>query len=934
MKSIILSSLFTCLPCFAWADVVLDGSLGKQTALSAPDYQIEASLGQQQGNNLFHSFSEFSLKQGESATFTGVDTLERVISRVTGNQVSVLDGTLRSTIPHADFYFINPNGVIVGQHAEIDVRGGFYLSTADSLIFQDGKEFNAHQTSALLSSAPIHAFGFLHENPAAISLNNSHLSVDEGQSFALIGGEIHIQGENFYLSPEEEGFIPAVDAAAVISAKNGRIDLVGLKSAATVELNAQGIITKNNSLFNTVHLQNTYLDVSGDGGGSIFIRAGDFILQRSHLRSYSQDQAGGLIYIKAENIAFQDGSELFTHTFGRGDATDIILEAQENIWLHGNNSAGEEQRASSIAAYTYSKDPNGGQSSDVTLKANNIFFEEGGHFIGSVEGTGSGGFVTFHAGETILFQGESPTHWRAGITVDNVSRTATSGNANSVLLEAKNIFIEAGAGIEGGTRGQGDLGDYTIKASDTLVLRGVQASNGTGSRILARVLGGSLGGGGGEILIEAGELQLNDGALILATTTGKGNGGNITINVQNTLQLQGTSANGSSSGIIANSEGARTILNVGEGGKITITAGTLQMQDGAKISSNSLASTNSIANHAGEIHITVAGDMILSGVNPYGETDEGLGTGIYARSNASQVETGQAGNAGKINIKSQRLVLENGAILSSSTNNSRQGGDIDVTATEIIIRGDSQHIALLPANKAQKSFEEDMNKSAASISQSGIYARTESPYSNGGDGGTIRLYADSFTLTDNANISTASAGSGHAGSIYLFTQRANLQTQGKISTEAVNAGGGEITLKIGTLLHLQDCKITTSVQDGAGNGGNVTVDSPIFIVLENSDIIAQASGGNGGNIYLNTKEFIASNSIVDASSDLGIDGDIIITSPIADLNGSLIVLPSGFASVSEMIQNGCKIDDVKELSRFHHKTQRDGVPKTPEHWLE
>jgi filamentous hemagglutinin family protein len=79
-------------------------------AYANQNYQIGADLGQQHGGNLFHSFRDFSLQNPESATFSGPETVKNIISRVTGGNSSTIDGTLRSTIPNADMYFLNPAG--------------------------------------------------------------------------------------------------------------------------------------------------------------------------------------------------------------------------------------------------------------------------------------------------------------------------------------------------------------------------------------------------------------------------------------------------------------------------------------------------------------------------------------------------------------------------------------------------------------------------------------------------------------------------------------------------------------------------------------------------------------------------------------------------------------------------------------------------------
>jgi len=133
---ILFSFLMTSEPLHA--DVVTDGSVGAVQSLTGPDYAIPETLGTVKGSNLFHSFEQFSIKTEESATFTGSDSIQNVISRVTGGQRSDIDGTLRSNVGKADFYFINPSGVVFGPNAKNTsvpgADGGRIKINADSLI--------------------------------------------------------------------------------------------------------------------------------------------------------------------------------------------------------------------------------------------------------------------------------------------------------------------------------------------------------------------------------------------------------------------------------------------------------------------------------------------------------------------------------------------------------------------------------------------------------------------------------------------------------------------------------------------------------------------------------------------------------------------------------------------------------------------------------
>ncbi len=136
--------------------MTLDGTLGRGGALPGPDYLIGADLGRQKDGNLFHSFQYFNLQIHEIATFSGPNSVSNIISRVTGGNPSNIEGLIRSTIPNADMYFLNPYGIMFGENARLDVQGSFHASTADYLRLRDGGSFDArNHRSSLLTVAPV-----------------------------------------------------------------------------------------------------------------------------------------------------------------------------------------------------------------------------------------------------------------------------------------------------------------------------------------------------------------------------------------------------------------------------------------------------------------------------------------------------------------------------------------------------------------------------------------------------------------------------------------------------------------------------------------------------------------------------------------------------------------------------------------------------------
>ena len=166
---LIIPFLFSHLPLNA--EIIIDGTLGPSRALPGPDYLISADLGRQIGGNLFHSFQDFNLNSAESATFSGPNSISTILSRVIDGNSSTIDGNIRSTIPNADMYFLNPYGIVFGENAKLDVQGSFHASTADYLHLKDGGRFDAKEpNNSLLTVAPVEAFGFLNSTVAPISV--------------------------------------------------------------------------------------------------------------------------------------------------------------------------------------------------------------------------------------------------------------------------------------------------------------------------------------------------------------------------------------------------------------------------------------------------------------------------------------------------------------------------------------------------------------------------------------------------------------------------------------------------------------------------------------------------------------------------------------------------------------------------------------------
>jgi len=180
-------------------------------------------------------------------------------------------------------------------------------------------------------------------------------------------------------------------------------------------------------------------------------------------------------------------------------------------------------------------------------------------------------------------------------------------------------------------------------------------------------------------------------------------------------------------------------------------------------------------------------------------------------------------------------------------------------------------------------------------------------------------------------ITARSTGSGDAGSITVSAMRLLMNNGAAISTEAATstASGGNITLHLRDFLYLVSSEISTSVKGETGNGGNIAID-PQLVILDHSSIIAQAVEGHGGNITITADQFIpSSDSLVSASSQLGISGTVVINGPRVDVNGALVVLSTQLRGRTEVLREACASRAGRPLSSLV-EAGRGGLPQDPE----
>ena len=872
----ILNVMILLITSLTYAEVVVDGTLGFKGTLEGPDYAIEAKFGQQHGGNLFHSFQDFNLNLGESATFSGPSSVENIISRVTGGNPSQINGLLRSTISNADMYFLNPYGVMFGEGAELDVQGSFHVSTADTLRFGNGGEFNVRfPNDSLLTVAPVEAFGFLTDNPAGITVKDTELSVSEGKTLSLIGGDLGIN-------------------QVELTAPFGRINFASIAEIGDVIPKDDDLVVSD--LRGDITVQDSKISTSGEGGGAVYIRGGQFELYNSKVETHSLGAADGIgIDIRTDELTVMKG-RLSSRVFESGQGGDIKINVVGSIMIGGEK---DETGLPSLIITGAGKFKNSGKVGDIVLQAKQLFLQDGAIINTLTRGTGKSGNVKIQMSGLVSMSG-TVEKFHSGIFTSSAVEGDNTGDAGNILLEAKELHLKNGTRMGASTFGSGQGGNIKILVNGPIHISG-KNFDGLGTLISSDSNSVDKNAGNcGTITVRAEQLYLNDGGQIHASNLGGGHGGDIYINIAKKLILSGKDKdqrNGMEyySGISTATESEAEYA--GNAGNIILEVGNLILKEGTEISAGT-----SGPGHSGTIEIQ-ANLITLSG------NSSGIFTSSIARSN-------NTGNAGDIVLEAKELKIENGALISTITAGSGKGGDIKIMVSGPVIL----------SGKANNGVSSSLAAIAFGINE------------NAGKGGTIELTTGQLFLDNSAEITSESIGyeesnslgQAEAGDVLINVRDKLVMQNSFIKTSADKAEGGNIHITSPGYLSLTQSAILTNVFAEKGNGGNITL-NPEFVILNDSVIFAEAYEGKGGNIDITTTgiyEF--SENIISASSQLGIDGIIAINTPEIDVIEGIFTLPVDILK-SKSFKEGCNSRKITNtfLNQGSHKILLNNLPQFP-----
>ncbi len=893
-------------PALAQSRIIPDATLGAESSVVVPNYKglpVEAIAGgAQRGQNLFHSFKEFNVSEGRGAYFFSPNTaIQNILARVTGsNRSEILGvlGTFGNSQPN--LFLINPNGIIFGQNAQLDVGGSFVGSTANSLVFGNGFEFSAtppQRVPLLTVNLPLGLqYG---SNPGGIQVQGATLQVAQGQTLALVGGNVQLDNAVLFVG--------------------GRIELGGVATRGTVRLNES-----NNSLSLKFPRSTVRADVSLNGskvgnlasnGGSIAINAHNLNLVGSLLgiginQGSPQSQLGdidinasgdvtltngsligdsslldvgkaGDIRIKAESVFVGDGSGVSTITI-TGTGGNLTVNATDLVLLSGVSADG-------TTPSTLTTGTNGtGNAGNLTIKTGALLVQGGAQIFTSTLGSGNAGNLTVNAADKVQLIGASVDgQYTSGL----FASTQGTGKAGDLTITTGQLLIADRAQVSTNTSGAGKGGNLTVNASDLVQVIG-SSRNGKFDSLLTTQARSDSSGNAGNLTITTRQLLIADGAQVSASTFGAGNGGSLTVNASDLVQVIGSSRNGKFDSLLTTQAGSDSS---GNAGNLTITTGQLLVAHGAQVSANTFSSGNS-----GNLTVNATDKVQLIGTSIDGQIPSGLFTATQG-----------TGKAGDLTITTQQLLVSGGAEATAGTLSTGHGGSLIVNATD---------------------------KVQLSGADTGLFVNATA----GGTAGRLSVTTEQMSVSDGAQVSVSSPF-GQAGNLNIMAESLTLN-RGQVTAETAKSGasgGANINLEGLNLLRMDNESLISANALEQANGGNVKIDSTFIVATlptgsKGSDITANAYQGNGGRVNITTQGLFGTqfrpkqtpDNDITASSEFGINGEVTINQPNVDPRRGLSELPTTVVDATRQIDRRCNPTRADQRSSFVI-TGRGGLPPSP-----
>ncbi len=881
---LLLSGYWCFFPGSAIGQIIPDSSLGAESSRTVSDTinnlpSDRITGGATRGVNLFHSFGEFNIGEGRGAYFANPNGIANIFTRVTGGNPSNILGTL-GVQGNANLFFLNPQGIVFGPNARLDLRGSFIGSSADSIVFNNGFEFSSTNRGAVPLLAINIPVGLrFRENSGAI-INTSQaigptpslpplpieipvsnklgLAVEPGQTLGLIGGDVQLQGGN-------------------LTAYTGQILLGSVKSPGLVQFEptALGLNLNYSNIqnFGNIEINSSLINTSGLGGGKIDIRGGNVTLNGSGIYGLTLGNIDGRsIDINAQNLRVQGGAQISTLALGDGKGSDINIRATELVETIG---IGFESYQQFLANYLTLRttDPfypsnvlitgtvGAGSAGDIAIDTGRLLMRDGVIAITGTFGAGNGGNINIRANVFEL----------AGSTLTTGSYLGSSGTGGNFTVAVQKLIVRDGAILTTTTTSEGAAGKIDIKATESVEVLRTPPGSLLQTVITATSIDPNEKGRAGNITIDTKRLIAAQGAGISVSSganignsilsTG-GPGGNLTIRASESVELAGIS------GLLANGEYGISFLasetnNSNQGGNIYIATPVLTMRDGGVIFMSAFGTGNGGNLTIDADRIEVSGSALNGQLISQIDVSAGNFLGVPIP-NAT-------GNAGSINLNVGRLIVRDGA--------------------------------------------------AINVRAQGIP-----------NAGTLTVVADSIALDNKGSINgTTDAGGG--GNVNLQARDIQLRRGSRITTDAGISDGGNIRINSDTLVALpkENSDITANARSAAGGRVNINVPNVFGFSAVNREQVRGTLGLTDAQfaaLQVSPTSLVPTSDIaaISQSSGPALQGTVTFSPAGVNPAQGLVELPQNLVDRAALIAaNPCLEGGENEFT----VTGKGGVPPSP-----
>ncbi|PSB56419.1 filamentous hemagglutinin N-terminal domain-containing protein [Chamaesiphon polymorphus] len=884
--------------------------------------------GAQRGTNLFHSFTDFSISNGQRVDFVNPIGVNNIITRVTDTP-SNINGTL-GVLGNANLFFLNPNGIFFGQNSRLEMAGTFIGSTANGLKFADGNVYSTvnPQVPLLTMTTPV-GLQFGRSGDINFTGSTNLLANYDGASVLFAGGNITLTGSRLVL-PNGKVEVAAVNDVGTVSIDASKLTDTRATSLAIPDGLRRGDITiQNSSRISTagtnsgnIDLQAGKITVAGTDtspsvistrssgtaantqGGSIKLDAMGDVLISGNFSGISSSTLGSInggdIQINARNLQLLDGAYIETSPYATsiGSGGNISISTTDSVRLSAPRNG--EETALITGSYGL------GKSGNISIRTGKLIHKDGAQMMtdylgdNTPVGTGKLGDIEIIASESVEVSGVSSRIFLLGFPKATGITSFSGGQQDSgnISFQTPKFSLQNGAAIAAGTAGSGVGGSIEIaglngRPADSVELLG----NSNLGRFLGTENNPAFAGVG-------------NGSRIRSITSDTGNAGVVKINADR-VTLQG----GTRIDVSTLVGGASQNGNSGQGGSIDIQAKTVEL-----IAGGQLISTTRGTGQAGKISVQADKIANLNGIDSTFEAKRAFLSLILVVSN--QPATRQALNdyLQNPNPTSQQSVLA-----------AWQQVNPNLLDRQILER----YFTLLQTNAtARSTFQSYLSNTAGQTSlsdyniflnvdnNSGIISRSIS--NSTGNGGDITVNTPHLNIQNGGLITVNSDGAGRGGNITANADTIKLD-RGAITAKTVANNGGDIDLNVNKLLILRNQSEISASAATNGNGGNIKIFAPNGLILavpiENSDITASAAGGQGGRIQIRadnvlgfSTQRIDSSSNIAATSTFGAQGIVTITTLGNDPNQGLQLDP--IAPNPPTLSQTCARNSDKQASTF------------------